>query len=154
MLPDALVVADASPIIGLGRAGHLHLLPAVFATVTAPPAVVAEVGQRPAWLRSVEVEHPAEAELLRALSFGRGESEVLAVALRRPGAVALLDEKRARGFASARGVAVVGTVGVVLRARQRGVIAAVRPVLDDLIGSGFRLSESLYRAALSRAGEA
>ena len=148
-----LAVADASPLIGLDRAGHLALLPAVFADLAAPPAVVAEFGRRPGWLREVGVGRPGEAALLRALRFGAGEAEVLAVALEHPGATVLLDEKRARGFARGRGLAVVGTAGVVLRAKQRGLIPAVRPVLDDLVGTGFRLSEALYAGVLARAGE-
>ena len=148
-----LVVADASPLIGLDRAGHLALLPAVFADLAAPPAVAAEFGRRPDWLREVEVGRPGEVALLRALTFGAGESEALAVALEHPGTTVLLDEKRARRFARARGVAVVGTAGVVLRAKGRGLVPAVRPVLDDLLRTGFRLSDALYAGVLERAGE-
>ena len=149
-----LVVADASPLIGLDRAGHLTLLPGVFADLAAPPAVAAEFGRRPSWLREVRVERPSEVTLLRALTFGAGESEVLAVALERPGATVLLDEKRARRFATKRGITVIGTAGVVLRAKQRGLIPAARPVLDDLLSTGFRLSDDLYEGVLERAGEA
>ncbi len=147
------VIADASPLIGLDRAGHLDLLPAVFADLSAPPAVIAEFGRRPDWLREVHVERPSEVALLRALTFGAGESEVLAVALGRPGSAVVPDEKRARRFAMDRGVAVIGTAGIVLRARQRGLIAAARPILDSLTRTGFRLSEALYREVLKRVGE-
>lgn len=148
-----LVIADASPLIGLDRAGHLDLLPGVFADLTAPPAVVAEFGRRPDWLREVHVKRPSEVALLRALTFGAGESEALAVALEHPGSTVLLDEKRARRFAVGRGIAVIGTAGAVLRAKQRGLIPVVRPVLDDLLATGFRLSETLYLGTLRRAGE-
>lgn len=148
-----LVIADASPLIGLDRAGYLGLLPGVFADLTAPPAVAAEFGRRPDWLREVHLGRPGEVLLLRALTFGAGESEALAVALEHPGSTLLLDEKRARRFAAARGIALVGTAGVVLRAKQRGLIPTVRPVLDDLLATGFRLSDALYQGALRRAGE-
>ncbi len=75
------------------------------------------------------------------------------MALEHPGSTLLLDEKRARRFAAARGIALVGTAGVVLRAKQRGLIPTVRPVLDDLLATGFRLSDALYQGALRRAGE-
>lgn len=153
-MPDALVIADASPLIGLDRAGYLGLLPRLFPALAAPPAVVAEFGRRPPWLAEALVERQVEVDLLRALSFGAGESEVMAVALTRAGSTVLLDEKRARRFASERGIAVVGTVGVVLRAKQRGLVPAVRPVLDALVHSGFRMSDALYLGALDRAGEA
>ena len=149
-----LVVADASPLIGLDRAGALDLLPGVFGQLSAAPAVVAEFGRRPTWLAEVLVENHAQVEVLTELRFGSGEAEALAVALERAGTTVLLDEKRARAFAKRRGLAVVGTAGVVLRAKQRGLIPAVRPVLDALKQSGFRLSDGLYAAMASQAGEA
>jgi len=119
----------------------------------APPAVVAEFGRRPEWLHDVAVGRPSEVLLLRALPFGAGEAEALAVALEHPGSTVLLDEKRARRFAAERGIAVIGTAGVVIRAKQRGLIPSVRPVLNDLLSTGFRLSDSLYAGVLRRAGE-
>ncbi len=150
----ALIIADASPLIGLDRAGHLDLLPRVFGDLAAPPAVIAEFGRRPEWLREIHVERKGDVELLRALTFGLGESEAMAVALDNPGCTVLLDEKRARRFASGRGIALVGTVGIILRAKQHRLVPAVRPVLDDLVNSGFRVSGALYAGALRRAGEA
>ena len=156
--PRLPVIADASPSSGstapADRSRSLDLLPGVFTGLVAPPAVAAEFGRRPDWLGEVPVVRPSEVVLLRALSFGAGEAEVLAVALERPGSTVLLDEKRARRLAGERGVAVIGTVGVVLRAKRVGLIPAVRPVLDALVESGFRLSDGLYRGALQRAGEA
>ena len=148
-----LVIADASPLIGLDRAGHLDLLPAVFPDLVAPPAVVAEFGRRPEWLDERNVENVSQVALLRALRFGVGESEALALAMENQGVTVLLDEKRARRFAAERGVVVVGTAGVVLRARERGLVPAARSVLDDLRATGFRLSDGLYHAVLKRAGE-
>lgn len=148
-----VVIADASPLIGLDRAGHLDLLSAVFGVLYAPAAVVAEFGRRPDWPLDIPVIRPSDVQLIRALSFGAGESEVLAVALELPDATVLIDERRARQFAAARHIAVIGTAGVVLQARRRGIIPAARPVLDQLINTGFRLSNALYEGVLRRAGE-
>ena len=148
-----LVVADASPLIGLDRIGRLDLLPGVFLELAAPPAVAAEFGRRPDWLAEVRVERPAQTAVLLELRFGPGEAEALAVALERPGTALVVDERRARAFAARRGIAVVGTAGVLLRAKRVGLLRAVRPVLDDLLASGFRLSDALYRGVLERAAE-
>ena len=149
-----LVVADASPLIGLDRAGHLDVLPGVFGELAAPPAVVAEFGRRPDWLSEVRVERSAQVALLRELRFGAGESEALAVALERPGTPLVLDEKRARAFAARHGIDVVGTGGVVLQAKTLGLISAVGPVLDALTDTGFRLAPRLRHEIMLRAGEA
>ena len=79
---------------------------------------------------------------------------MLAVALNQTGSTVLLDEKRARRFAKQRGIAVVGTAGVVLLAKRRRLIPAARPVLGDLLRTGFRLSDDLYRGVVERADEA
>ena len=147
------VVADASPLIGLDRAGRLDLLPAVFGELAAPPAVAAEFGRRPDWLLEVDVERPSQVALLRELRYGLGESEALAIAIEHPGTVLLLDEKRARSFAARHRIEVVGTAGVVLRAKRIGWIPEVRPVLDALATTGFRMSDRLRERVLTRAGE-
>lgn len=149
----ALVVADASPLIALDRIGRLSILPTVLSEMAAPPAVVAEFGRRPDWLAEIRVERPSQVAVFRELRFGPGEAEALAVALERPGTTLLLDERRARAFATRQGIEVVGTAGVVVRAKQVGAIEAVRPVLDALLASGFHLSDALYAAVLDRAGE-
>ncbi|MEM9997513.1 MAG: DUF3368 domain-containing protein [Bacteroidota bacterium] len=150
----AFVVTDASPLIGLERAGYLDIIPAVFAQVAAPPAVVAEVGHTPVWLGVVQPQDAMLVAQLRAVPFGAGEAEVLAVATERRDVTAVLDERRARAYAQRQGVPVVGTVGMVLQAKRRGHLQAVRPVLDALRASGFRVGDGLYAEALARAGEA
>jgi uncharacterized protein len=47
----------------------------------------------------------------------------------------------------------VGTVGILLRANQQGVIPLVRPLLDDLRNTGFYLSDAIYNQVLQQAGE-
>ena len=148
-----LVVADASPLIALDRVGRLGLLPSLFPEVAAPPAVVAEFGRRPGWLAEVRVERAAQRDVLLDLRFGAGEAEALALALERPGTTLVVDERRARAFALRHGIEVVGTAGLVVRAKQVGLVAEVRPVLDALLASGFRLSDDLYRAVLANVGE-
>lgn len=155
MAERRLVVADASPLIGLDRVGALELPPAVFGPLSAPPAVLREFGAQPDWLHFASVDHVQdEVRELREQRFGPGEAEVLAYAFDRPETVVLLDERRARVVAARRGVTVVGTVGVVLRAWDMGRLGRVRPVLEALVASGFRLSTELYDGALRYAGEA
>lgn len=130
-----LVVTDTTPLIALDRAGHLHLLPALF-DVTAPPAVVSEFGQRPSWLREHEAEAIALAEAL-------------------PNARLLIDERRGRRIARSLNLRVTGTAGVLLVAKGAGLISHVRPLLDALIDDhGLHLSAALRSATLREAGEA
>jgi len=89
---------------------------------------------------------PSDVEL------GEGEAVAIAFAAER-GYGVLIDEKLGRSVAEALNLKVIGTVGVLLIARRRNLITAVKPFLDDLRTSGHRLSEELMRDALRRAGE-
>jgi predicted nucleic acid-binding protein len=87
-----------------------------------------------------------------------GESTVLTAAAAVRAAV-LIDERRARAFIDERPelrdaiVQVTGIIGLVLVAKSRGYITAVRPVLDDLLRQNFRISPALYRDVLRQAAE-
>jgi predicted nucleic acid-binding protein len=65
----------------------------------------------------------------------------------------ILDDKKARTIARQLNLAVTGTCGVLLRAKDQGVLAQVRDVLDALRAAGFRASDTLIREVLRRAGE-
>jgi len=66
----------------------------------------------------------------------------------------LLDEKDGRHSAQKLGLRVMGTVGVLIRAKQLGLIAELRPELDALRQrSGFYLTDELYRQVTKLSGE-
>ena len=65
----------------------------------------------------------------------------------------ILDDAAARSEAKELDLTILGTIGLVLRAKRQGHISAVRPLLHALQGSGFWMSEALYRHVLRRAGE-
>lgn len=66
----------------------------------------------------------------------------------------ILDDKKARRIAQQMGLRVIGTIGVLLRAKQQGLLAEIRPFIDVLQQADFRISDSLYEEALRLAGEA
>ena len=84
---------------------------------------------------------------------GRGEAETIALGMKRPDALLVVDDRAARGAATAARLDVIGTVGVLLLAKERGLVETVGPVLDELTELGFRLSDRVRREALGRAGE-
>ncbi len=65
----------------------------------------------------------------------------------------LMDERAGRAVAESRGIAVRGTLGVLVQARTTGALPALRPVLNALAAEGFRLSPLLVAEALRRVGE-
>lgn len=149
-----LVVTDSTALIGLERIQRLDLLPAVFPRVTAPPAVAGEFGQRPGWLAVPgPVDVPKALRVLRN-RLDRGETEVIALALTLPDCAVLLDERRGRQVARRMGLETIGTLGLLLLAKQRGLVPVVEPLLDALASAGFYFSDALREEVLRQADEA
>jgi predicted nucleic acid-binding protein len=141
----------------------LELLPALAGQVYVPEAVVAELreGQRRnvllptleelSWLTVRPVRDRTLLPLVANL--GNGEKEVLALGLETQDALLLLDDRDARRYARALELEVSGTLGLLLRAKERGVLDAIRPVLDRLQALRFRLNAKTRQRVLERAGE-
>ncbi|BAZ79967.1 DUF3368 domain-containing protein [Sphaerospermopsis kisseleviana CS-549] len=82
-----------------------------------------------------------------------GESEAIALAEEIGASQLLIDEKAARKFAIARKLPLIGTVGVLLLAKRRGLLASIQGVLDEMQAQGMRISDRLYVQVLTLAQE-
>ncbi len=158
-----VVLADASPLIGLARIGGLDWLRKLYRTVAITKAVRAEVliegqpGQvelaaalRRRWLRQLRSE-PAEPELPRIEA---GEASTLRAALALGDcALVILDDFAARREARRLGVGFIGTAAVIVQARQARLIDRAAPAFQRLTEEGFHLSAGLIDALLAELGE-
>jgi predicted nucleic acid-binding protein len=159
------VVSNAGPLITLATLGRLDLLKALFGQVVIPPAVYEEVvvrgsgepGSREveeaAWIRTRQVTDRLAVQLLRE-TLDAGESEALVLAQELDARYVLLDDGQARRKARLIGLEKTGTLGILLMAREAGLILAVGPILDELRRTDFRMSDRVYQAVLAQAGEA
>lgn len=156
-------VSNASPLILLGKIDHIPLLGELSDELIVPDVVREEVVARPEGERVIsevaslpgarfESKIAISAELT-AWNLGPGESQVLALTRVYPGSRAVLDDLQARRCAQAFGLPMIGTLGVVLRAKRRGVIGKARPVIEHLRRVGLYASDSLIEQALAHVGE-
>ena len=163
-MAERLVAADASPLIGLAAAGAFHLLRALFDQVTVTATVRDEVfagGQLPGavelaeairdgWINVVDVEP----DLINFTNLDAGEASTLTLAIRHAGpCLVLMDEPAGRSYARRHGIAVTGLAGMLVAAKNACLTHSVRPLLERLRVSGFRLSDEIYRAILVKVGE-
>jgi hypothetical protein len=159
-----VVFSDASPLIALAGAGAFDLLRTMFGAVTVTAAVRREVlagkgraGERE--LRKaireewVNVRRDPRRDAALA-DLGDGEATTLAAAVVAGGpCLVLLDDPVARTRAQQLGLSVTGTAGLLLTAKRRRLIPAVRPLLEALMCADFRLSGEVVAAILEEAGE-
>lgn len=155
-MTPADVVSNSSPLIAFQQIGRLDLLRHLFGRVAIPPSVVREtaatLGARPGWL----VERP----LTRAMDAGvlssfldQGEAEAISLALELRATWMILDDLPARRMAEAVGLPVVGSLGIVVRAKERGLFPAAKPLMDAPIADGLFVGPALYANVLAIAGE-
>jgi predicted nucleic acid-binding protein len=152
-------ILNASPLIVLARIGAEHLFSMLADEVVVPRAVALEVEEGPVEDRARQTlaagqftivdTPPSPAELL-AWDLGSGENAVLSLALTDAGWTAILDDAAARSCARSFSVHVRGTLGIVLLARQRGLISSATEVLHSLRLGGFYIDDETVREALTR----
>ena len=160
----SVVVADTGPLIAFAYLDLYALFPRVLGEVLVPEAVMKELhidSDRPdvvciqtalkrQWLRVKEMALPVENDF--PLSLGPGEQAAVQLASEMKCPV-LMDDKLARRFATAQGLIVIGTAGVLLKAKQMGELAEVIPLLRHLQVKGYYFSPALMERVGRIAGE-
>jgi len=157
-----IIVSDTSPIIALVMCDKLDLLDKLFNRVYIPQAVFNElivpnkqkVNEITEWAKSrtVTVKNTSAITAF-SLNLDPGESEAISLYLETGADYLLIDDKKGRIIAAKNGVRIIGTIGVLLLAKQKGVLTAVKPTLDILMQTDFRISDILYQQILDRSGE-
>jgi predicted nucleic acid-binding protein len=95
---------------------------------------------------------PTIAPVTGLWDLGPGESAVLSLALAEAGSWAVIDDLKARRCARSLGIPFIGTLGLVLLAKQLGRIPSARPVVERLRISGMYLSDRVINEALATVG--
>ena len=155
-------VSNASPLILLGRIGRLDWMERLAPGIIVPDAVISEIRGGEVkdataitalrWAESRRVPDAIIPASVERWDLGSGESQVIThgVAGSR---WAVLDDLAARRCATAHGMTVIGTLGIVLRAKQRGSIDRAKPWITKLMDVGMFVDRELLDRALSIAGE-
>ena len=148
-------VSNSSPLIALEKIGQLGLMRALFSPVIIPPAVARETAPTvalPPWITVQPLTRPLEPKTMRP-TFGPGEREAISLSLEIRATRTILDDEPARRLARQLGLSVIGTLGILLAAKRKGLLNAIRPHLDDLLRTNFFIGPELYERLLLVAGE-
>lgn len=160
-----VVISDTSALVNLAAIDYLFLLPQLFGRVVVPPAVFDETVVRGAgkpgageigsatW---IEVRACQDQTLLNRFLplLNRGEAEAIALALEIDADLIIIDEDAGRAEARKAGLNLTGLLGILLRAKAKGLLPSVRRELDALRNhAGFWINEALYQEVVRLAGE-
>jgi len=111
---------------------------------------VREIEARAGFILPSPLEIPKK---IKARQLGRGESAVLTWALAHPGSVAILDDFKARSLAQELEIPLIGTLGIVVRAKKAGLLSVARPIIERLVDGGMYVSMTLLQQVFGLLGE-
>ncbi len=160
-MPIEKIVVNASPLIILAKTGHATLFPKLFSSVFLPEDVAHEIRQvddaaSRLLLTSDWIDHVVVAinpEISR-WNLGQGESAVLSFALNNGDVRASIDDRAARRCAEAFSLGTIGTLGILLLAKRRGLIDSARTAISEVRDAGLYIVDDLADLVLKEvAGE-
>jgi predicted nucleic acid-binding protein len=156
-----IIVSDTSSISNLLQIGLIDILHVLYGEITITPAVRRELYHLPDQEKQIEqidwikVKTPQDqgmiVQLLEEIDLGEAESIVLA--MEEQAQYLIIDEYKGRMIADSYGIKIVGILGVLIQAKKKEAISAVKPHIDQLIEIGFRLDKKLIERVLKGLGE-
>ena len=158
------VTCDTSPLLVLAKTERLELLGTLYDAVWIPSAVLEEVTDPDRsdsrtirqWTgnESSVTVHPVAKAVRESIpeDLGEGERAAIALAVARGADLVILDDQEGRRAARAEGLAVTGTIGVLIEAREAGHIDSLRVALDQAVDAGLWISETFYERILREFG--
>lgn len=147
------IISDTSCFILLSNIGEMELLEQLYGQITTTLEVAIEFGEPlPDW---VEILTPADKVQQQRLELqvDKGEASAIALALETPDCTIILDDWKARRTAEKLGLDISGTIGIIIKAKNQGLISSIKPLLTKIKTTNFRLTEELEIEALKEAGE-
>lgn len=142
------VISDTSCLIALQKVEKLEILSSLFTNVTITEEVYQEFGDTlPSWITIVKNKNESKfIELQKVLDLG--ESSSIALALSTDNSLLIIDEIKGRKIAIKNGVEIIGTLGILILAKNKGLIDNLEKVIYDLRQNGFHISKKLMDVLL------
>lgn len=156
------IVSNTTPIISLLKLGRLDILKELYAEINIPFAVYEEIeaGRNKEyykdlaqidWINIIKIQDKQALKYFLDLDSGEAEAIILATEINAN--LTLIDEKLGRFHAKHAGLKVTGTIGILIKAKNKGLIKELKPLLFDLTKKNVWISEKLIKEILEQVGE-
>lgn len=155
-----MIVSNASPLIVLLKINKLSILKELFRKIIISVAVYNEITTKEpdklifdkiGWIKTRSVTNIEMTALLEKL-IDRGEAEAIVLA-KELKVTLLIDDAKARKYAKLLNIEVMGTLGLLKKAKKSGLIQSVRKVIEDMLAEGYYIEDKLVRKILKDVGE-
>ncbi len=143
-----VVISDTSTLIIFQKIEEFDLLNKVYGDLLTTPEIAEEYGEElPDWIKIKAASDKKYQEFVET-QVDRGEASAIALAKEYENVLLILDDLRARKLANRLNLKVTGALGIIVKAKQKGLVEKVKPLLDKLLLTNFRVSEKIIEEVL------
>jgi predicted nucleic acid-binding protein len=148
-----IVIADASCLIILSKIRKLELLRLVYSEINITLEVKTEYAESlPSWVLTKEVSDQKYQQFLET-ELDSGEASTIALGIQESDSLMILDDLKARKVAQKLNLVFTGTLGVISKAKEEGYLTEIKPIIEKILATNFRISDQVVKALLSKYGE-
>lgn len=152
-MPEKIVIADTSCLIALTNIEAINVLKELYQEIFITEEISNEFGDHvPNWMKIEKVKNNNYKKILDQI-LDPGEASAIALALDFDNVLLILDDLKGRKEAEKLGFKITGTLGVLFKAKQLGIINELKVYLEKLKNVGFRISENIEREILKKSNE-
>ncbi len=155
-----IIVSNTSPIIAFGKLKKFYLWEKIFGQILIPSFVHHEFTNAkyknefilPQNLFRIEQVESIEPLLIKELD--RGEAEAITLAINKKADWLIMDERKGRNIAkNVYGLNVIGTSGILLKAKESGIVKEISPIFQELKKIDYYISDDIVKYVCKQAGE-
>jgi len=147
------IIADTSCLILYDKINKLEILRDTFVELIVTDEVAEEFGGGlPSWIAIRQITNQKQYfELVKNL--GKGEASSITLAFEFDDSLLIIDERKGRKVAEEMEIEIIGSLGVLIKAKEKGTIESVKEILNLIDKTNFRISNSIKEQVLKKAGE-
>lgn len=148
-----IIISDTSCLVLLAKINCIDVLHQLFGTITITQEIADEFeNDLPNWF---EINNPINKNYQKILeaSLDKGEASAIALAIENTDSLLIIDELKGRKYAEKLGLLYTGTLGILIDAKHQGYVPSIKPILESIRATNFRLSEVLEKMVIEKAGE-
>ncbi len=147
------IISDASCLILLDKIGHIEILNQLFGQIVTTSVIAQEFDRPlPEWIHLQEPVDKNYQNIIQT-SVDKGEASAIALAIELDDCLLIIDDMKGRQLAIQLGLTITGTLGVIVNAKESGFISSVKPLLEQIKQTNFRMSDKVEQEILRKAGE-